>query len=134
MSKQISLTKYGFVHNHSKDFTDHGTRFQVYELPGNPYVRATKASLQDEVFVHFRYRRDDFTECYSKLIGLNRDKAAEMLPEVMQYIKETWLPDCRKRYVVYVDQTINELKSSIRYQQYKLERLMEERDQLLEED
>lgn len=46
---KINLTKYGFVRTPEEDFSDDGTRFQVYKAGKN--IRVSKASWLDEIFL-----------------------------------------------------------------------------------
>ena len=49
---KVNLTKYGFVRTPEEDFSDDGTRFQVYKAGKN--MRISKATWQDEIFLAAR--------------------------------------------------------------------------------
>lgn len=49
---RINLTKYGFVRNSAEDFSDDGTRFQVYSLDG---MRVSKAISDGYLYLAARY-------------------------------------------------------------------------------
>jgi hypothetical protein len=49
---RVNLAKYGFVRTPEDDFSDDGTRFQVYRA--GRYIRVSKASWLDEIFLAAR--------------------------------------------------------------------------------
>ena len=111
--KQLSLTKYGFVHNHNRDFSDDGTRFQVYELPGHPEVRATKASYAGKVFINFKFEKMDFYNLYSRLNGIARPDAERIFAETMNFVVTEWIDECEKKYAQFISDKCNSLQSQI---------------------
>lgn len=53
---KVNLTKYGFVRTPEEDFSDDGTRFQVYKA--GKHVRISKASWLDEIYIAARLNDD----------------------------------------------------------------------------
>lgn len=69
---KINLTKYGFSRCAEEDFSDDGTRFQVYRL--GKYIRVSKASYKDQIYLSARldYTQNGLTyNEYSKLPHFN---------------------------------------------------------------